>query len=135
MKSHIGAVVLLAIGFLIFPIHQTVDVEVKLKHPPRTKATPAEKIANQKMAIQFASVAYDWDKKQQACIVKLFMAESRFDHLAKNQTGSTAYGIAQMLGEKSSDPAIQILRSYKYIKKRYTNPCRAWSFHSRNNYY
>jgi len=135
MKSHIGAVVLLAIGFLIFPIHQTVDVEVKLKHPPRTKATQAEKIANKKMALQFASVAYDWDKKQQTCIVKLFTAESRFDHLAKNQRGSSAYGIAQMLGEKSSDPAIQILRSYKYIKKRYSTPCRAWSFHLRHNYY
>lgn len=135
MKSHIGAVLLLAVGFLIFPIHQTVDVEVKLKHPPRTKATQAEKIANKKMALQFASVAYDWDKKQQTCIVKLFTAESRFDHLAKNQKGSSAYGIAQMLGEKSSDPAIQILRSYKYIKKRYSTPCRAWSFHLRHNYY
>jgi len=135
MKSHIGAIALLTIAFVWFPVHQTVDVEVKIKHPPGTKATTAEKKANQKMAIQFASVAYDWDKKQQACIVKLFTAESRFDHLAKNKEGSSAYGIGQMLGEKSSDPAIQILRSYKYIKKRYTTPCKAWLFHQRHNYY
>jgi len=135
MKSHIGAVALLTIAFVWFPVHHTVDVEVKLKHPIRTKATTAEKKANQKMAIQFASVAYDWDKKQQACIVKLFMIESKFDHLAKNKEGSSAYGIAQMLNETSSDPAIQILRSYKYIKKRYSTPCKALAFHSRNNYY
>lgn len=135
MKSHIWAVVLLTVGFIWFPVHHTVDVEVKLKHPIKTKATIEEKKANQKMAIQFASVAYDWDKKQQACIVKLFTAESRFDHLAKNQKGSSAYGIAQMLGETSSDPAIQILRSYKYIKKRYTTPCKALLFHQRHNYY
>lgn len=107
----------------------------KPKPKPQIKATPEQKKANQKMAIQFASVAFDWDKKQQGCIVKLFTAESRFDHLAKNQRGSSAYGIGQMLGEKSSDPAIQILRSYKYIKKRYSTPCRAWSFHLRHNYY
>ena len=105
------------------------------KPEAQTKATKEQKIANRIMAVKFASAGYGWDKKQQACIVKLFTAESRFEHLAKNRQGSSAYGIAQMLKEKSSDPAIQILRSYKYIKHRYQTPCRAWAFHLRNNYY
>ena len=135
MKFHIGAIALLTVAIVWFPVHNAVEVDVKIKHPPKTKATKEEKIANKMMAIQFAGAGFGWDKKQQACIVKLFTAESRFDHLAKNQQGSSAYGIAQMLKEKSSDPAIQILRSYKYIQKRYSTPCKAWAFHLRNNYY
>jgi hypothetical protein len=107
-----------------------VDKEVK----PRTKATMQEKRANKIMAMRYAQVGWGWDKTQRACIHKIFMKESRFDHLAKNQQGSSAYGIAQMLGEKSKDPAVQILRAYRYIVHRYGTPCNAWRHHSRGWY-
>lgn len=100
----------------------------------RTKATPQEKKENKRIAKEFAWAGYGWKDKQWSCISKLFTAESRFDQFADNPK-STAYGIGQVLGEKSSIPEIQILRAYKYIKHRYTTPCQAWSFHTKRNYY
>lgn len=126
------------IGFaLVVPIHKVVDVEVKVMPivKERTKATWAEKHANKVMAMRYASAGWGWDKRQRRCVYSLFMAESRFDHLAKNQKGSSAYGIAQMLKEKSSDPAVQILRAYRYIEHRYQTPCRALYHHNKRNWY
>jgi hypothetical protein len=93
-----------------------------------------QKKANKTLAKEFAWAGYGWKDKQWSCISKLFTAESRFDHFADNPK-STAYGIGQVLGEKSNIPEIQILRAYKYIKHRYTTPCKAWSFHTKRNYY
>lgn len=100
----------------------------------RTKATPQEKKENKRIAKEFAWAGYAWKGKQWDCISKLFTAESRFDHFADNPK-STAYGIGQVLGEKSSLPEIQILRAYNYIEHRYLTPCKAWSFHMRKGYY
>ena len=66
----------------------------------------------------------------------LWSGESRFDHLAKNQRGSTAYGIAQLLGEHSSDPHIQVLHGFRYLSYRYRgSACRALSWHARHHWY
>lgn len=122
---------------LIVPIHKTVDVQVVV-HPHttvRTKATWQEKQANKIMAMRYAKAGWGWDRTQRRCAYALFMAESRFDHLAKNQQGSSAYGIGQVLREKSSDPAIQILKAYRYIEHRYGTPCRAWTHHKHRNWY
>lgn len=122
---------------LVIPIHKTVDVEVVVKPvvKERTKATWQEKQANKVMAMRYAKAGWGWDRKQRRCAYALFMAESKFDHLAKNQQGSSAYGIGQVLKEKSSDPAIQILHAYKYIEHRYDTPCRAWTHHKHRNWY
>jgi hypothetical protein len=111
-------------------------VEVKVKHPivVQTEATWEQKKANKIMAMQYAQAGWGWDKAQRQCIYKLFMAESKFDHLADNKD-STAFGIGQVLKEKSRQPDIQILRAYKYIKHRYSTPCRAWSHHLNRNWY
>jgi hypothetical protein len=138
MKLRVIAVSILVILSISFPLNKTVDVEVKVSprhHPIQTKATPQQKKANKVMARKFAIAGYGWDLRQQKCIHNLFMKESKFDHLAKNQKGSSAYGIAQVLKEKSSDPAIQILHAYKYIEHRYGTPCSAWSHHLRRNWY
>jgi hypothetical protein len=141
MKRHLIAVSILTAAILFAPIGNdvSVDVDVELKHPVKvevqTKATMEEKKANKVMAMKFAKAGYDWDLRQRQCIYKLFTKESRFDHLAKNQQGSSAYGIAQMLKETSSDPAIQILKAYKYIVHRYDTPCKAWSHSQRRNWY
>lgn len=122
---------------LVVPIHKAIDVDVTVKTvvKARTQATYAEKQANKVMAMRYAKAGWGWDRVQRKCAYALFMAESRFDHLAKNQQGSSAYGIGQVLKEKSSDPAIQILHAYKYIEHRYDTPCRAWHHHQRRNWY
>lgn len=134
-RAIVGTVI---IGFaLVVPIHKVVDVEVKVMPivKARTKATMAEKKANKVMAMRYASAGWGWDRTQRRCAYALFMAESRFDHLAVNQRGSSAYGIGQVLGEKSSDPAVQILHAYRYIEHRYHTPCRAWAHHKHRNWY
>ena len=138
MTTRLLAVSVLVIALISFPINKTVDVEIKIsKHEKqvlRTKATMEEKRANRKMAMNFAQVGYGWNHTQRTCIVKLFTKESRFDHFADNPK-STAYGIGQVLKEKSQDPATQILRAYRYIGHRYDTPCRAWSHSVRRNWY
>ena len=123
---------------LITPATHNVEVRVDIipKKPNviPTKATYAQKKYNKSIAMEYARVGWGWNYAERRCVYKLFMAESKFDHLAKNLQGSSAYGIAQMLGEKSKDPAVQILRAYRYIQYRYGTPCRAWKHHSRGWY-
>jgi hypothetical protein len=112
-----------------------VDIEPKKQEVVQTKATMEEKKANKIMAMKFAKAGWNWDRTQRKCAYSLFMKESKFDHLAKNQQGSSAFGIGQVLKETSKDPAIQILNAYKYIKHRYDTPCKAWSHSQRRNWY
>ena len=101
----------------------------------RTKATMAEKKANKALAKRYAWVGYGWKDMEWRCLDYIFTKESRYDHLAKNRQGSSAFGIGQLLKETSKEPAIQILHTYKYITKRYQTPCRAMKFHLRHNHY
>ena len=128
---------LIAVALLTPATHNVgvhLDIVPKQKPQVQTKATMEQKKANKVMAMRYAQVGWGWDKIERGCIYKIFMKESKFDHLAKNQQGSSAYGIAQMLGEKSKDPALQILRAYRYIEHRYGTPCKAWLHHSRGWY-
>ena len=99
------------------------------------KATTDEKKHNRKIAQDYASVGYGWQGREWKCLESLWTSESRFDHYAKNQQGSSAFGIAQLLGEKDRRPEYQILRGLKYISKRYNTPCRAHKFFLKHNYY
>ena len=99
------------------------------------KASWAEKGENKKTAKKYAWVAFGWRDREWLCLHDLWTRESRFDHLASNQQGSSAFGIAQMLGEQSRDPRIQILRGLRYISGRYESPCRALAFHNKRNHY
>jgi hypothetical protein len=132
----IGIVLLASLA----PLTHTVTVDVEVDVQPRikavkTKATWEDKKRNKAMAMKFAKAGWGWDARERKCILLLFTKESRFDHLAKNQQGSSAFGIAQMLKEKSKDPAVQILRGYRYIQHRYDTPCRAWNHSQRRNWY
>lgn len=139
MKRNIAAVLVLTGVILFAPFGNdvNVNVDVELKHPVKTqtKATMAQKHDNKVMAMRYAKAGWNWNKEQRRCIYSLFMKESRFDHLAKNQQGSSAYGIGQVLKETSKDPAIQILNAYKYIEHRYGTPCKAWKHSQRRNWY
>jgi hypothetical protein len=105
------------------------------KESVNTKATWQQKKANKAMAKKYAWVGYGWKDMQWRCIEYIFTKESRFDHLAKNQQGSSAFGIGQRLKERSKDPAVQILHAYKYITHRYGTPCKAMQYHLRHNHY
>ena len=98
------------------------------------RATTSEKIHNKRIAKEYASAAYGWTGKEWECLESLWTLESRFDNYAKNPR-SSAFGIAQLLGEKDRRPEYQILRGLKYISKRHHTPCKAYKFHLRNNYY
>jgi hypothetical protein len=101
----------------------------------KTQATMAEKKANKALAKRYAWVGYGWKDMEWRCLDYIFTKESRYDHLAKNRQGSSAFGIGQLLKETSKEPAIQILHTYKYITKRYKTPCRAMKYHLRHNHY
>jgi hypothetical protein len=137
MKKRVFVVIGIVLLASLIPISHTlqVDVEVEVKPRIRTKATMEEKERNKALAMKFAKAGWGWDVRERKCIRLLFTKESRFDHLAKNQQGSSAFGIAQMLKEKSKDPAVQILRAYRYIEYRYDTPCRAWKHSQRRNWY
>jgi hypothetical protein len=101
----------------------------------RTKATWEEKGENRKLAKKYAWVAFGWRGGEWECLHFLWTRESRFDHLASNQQGSSAFGIAQLLGERSREPAVQILRGLRYIDKRHGTPCKAKRFAIKHGYY
>ena len=136
MKKRMIVLILMFIFAWTFPLTHSVQVNVNISAPHRaqTKATWEQKQQNKAMAMRFAKAGWDWDKRQRGCVYRLFMSESRFDHLADNKH-SSAYGIGQVLGEKSKQPEIQILHAYKYIEHRYSTPCRALAFHIRHKYY
>ncbi len=83
------------------------------------KATQDEKSRNRKLAKDYAAAGWDWRGKEWECLKSLWTRESRFDNYAKNQQGSSAYGIAQLLREKDYRSEYQILRGLKYIDSRY----------------
>lgn len=139
MKTRVIILILLFTFAWSFPLTHNVEVKVSVTNPKpavvQTKATWAQKQANKAMAMRYAKAGWGWDRTQRRCAYSLFMKESKFDHLAKNQQGSSAFGIAQMLKETSKDPAIQVLRAYRYIEHRYETPCRAWRWHRLHNWY
>jgi hypothetical protein len=99
------------------------------------KATQDEKNHNRKLAKDYAQAGFGWSGREWECLLTLWTSESRFDNYAKNQQGSSAYGIAQLLGEKDSRSEYQILRGLKYISKRHGTPCKSYNFFLKNNYY
>ena len=99
------------------------------------KATQDEKNHNKKLAKNYAQAGFGWSGREWECLLALWTRESRFDNYAKNQRGSSAYGIAQLLGERDSRAEYQILRGLKYISKRYGTPCKAKNFFLKHNYY
>ena len=141
MKTRIIILALLFIFAWTFPLTHNVQVNVNISRPKpevvkvQTQATWVQKQANKALAMSYAKAGWGWDSAQRRCVYLLFMAESKFDHLAKNKQGSSAYGIAQMLKETSKNPQIQILHAYRYIVHRYSTPCSAWHHHQRRNWY
>lgn len=83
--------------------------------------------------IQSHSV-YGWGKQEVICLNRLWGKESAWNPLADNPH-SSAFGIAQMLREKSTNPLVQISNGLRYIEHRYDTPCNAWAHWKKKNYY
>lgn len=100
-------------------------------------ATKSEKAYNKKLAMDYAKVGFGYSKNERKCLALLWDRESRWDNYARPRTASgklrsSAFGIAQHLGETSADSATQILRGLRYIEehRRYKgSACRALQFH------
>ena len=136
MKKRAFIVIGIVLLASLAPLTHTVTADVKPRAVAKpTKATMEQKHNNRLMAMKFAKYGWKWNASERKCIRLLFDKESKFDHLAKNQQGSSAYGIAQMLKETSRDPAVQILNAYRYIEHRYGTPCKAWKHSQRRNWY
>ena len=75
------------------------------------------------------------NEKQYNCINKLWTMESHWNNKADNKK-STAYGIAQVLDTKTSDPYKQIDAGLSYIKHRHSNDgCKALAYHLKHGHY
>ena len=93
-----------------------------------------EKRENKALTVSYAR-ALGYNQQQIRCLVTLWTRESRFDHLADNKR-STAYGIAQLLGERSGKPELQILHGLRYLGHRYgKSACRALQHSDRKGWY
>ena len=134
LKFRVVFLALLVITLTLFSINR-LGTPFKSPIPIQTKATMEQKKANKALAKRIAWVGYGWKDKEWACLDKIFIKEARYDHLAKNKSGSSAFGIGQRLKETSTDPMVQILHTYKYIKHRYKTPCSAQRWHTRHNWY
>lgn len=98
------------------------------------KTEMERKNENRAIAKRYAQVGFGWEGREWKCLLSLWTSESRFSSEADNPR-SSAFGIAQLLRETSSDPRIQVLRGLKYIYFRYGSPCRAKKFHDSRNFY
>jgi hypothetical protein len=100
----------------------------------RTKATMEEKRENKALAVSYLN-ALGYNDSQIKCAITLWTRESRFDHLADNPR-STAYGIAQLLRERSGKPELQILHGVRYVEHRYRGSfCSAKGHSDRKGWY
>jgi hypothetical protein len=94
----------------------------------------AENVDYKAYAETMVTLEYQWANKEFICLSKLWGKESAWNPTADNPE-STAYGIAQMLNEKSDNGLVQIANGLRYIEHRYTTPCNAWEFWQRKNWY
>ena len=134
-RERLGVLLLILGLLLVFIPEQTTHHPLEIPQmQARTKATMEEKRENKALTVSYAK-ALGYSNKNINCLLTLWTRESRFDHLADNKR-STAYGIAQLLRERSSQPSIQILHGIRYLNHRYEgNACRAIAFHNRRGWY
>ena len=127
--------------WILTPVHHLrVEEKATKPAPIQTKATMEEKRENKALIVSYLR-ALGYDQQQRKCAVSLWTRESRFDHLARprNSEGkpiSSAFGIAQLLRERSRKPELQILHAIRYVEHRYRgNFCDALQHSDRKRWY
>jgi hypothetical protein len=108
----------------------------KAEAPKISKQMTLEFIAlqNPKQYAKIKMADYSWGHQQYVCLTALWGKESAWNHKADNPN-SSAFGIAQMLGETAKHPLTQINNGLRYIKHRYDKPCNAWKFWRSRHWY
>ena len=73
------------------------------------------------------------DAKEYRCLELLWTKESNWNPAARN---GSHYGIPQLRNSKlrSKDAYTQIDWGLRYLKDRYSTPCKAWEFFKANGY-
>ncbi len=74
------------------------------------------------------------DYKEFQCFNKIITKESNW---RINAVNGSHYGLGQMRNKKyrTLDGFTQIDWTLRYIKGRYSTPCKAWAFHQKRNYF
>jgi len=96
LKFRVVFLALLVITLTLFSINR-LGTPFKSPVPIQTKATMEQKKANKALAKKIAWAGYGWKDKEWACLDKIFIKEAKYDHLAKNKSGSSAFGVGQIL--------------------------------------
>ena len=140
-RARLGLLTLIVGLLWVFIPERTTHLPLEIPQMrERTKATMEEKRENKALVISY-SRALGYNDSQVKCLLTLWTRESRFDHLARprNSQGkprSSAFGIAQLLRERSGEPELQILHGLRYIGHRYGgSACRALSHSNRRGWY
>jgi hypothetical protein len=135
-RARVG-LLLVIVSLLLLSIHgrtPSLHLPVVPEMSARTKATMEEKRENKALAVSFLN-ALGYNDSQIKCAITLWTRESRFDHLADNPR-STAYGITQLLRERSGKPELQILHGVRYVEHRYRGSfCSAKGHSDRKGWY
>lgn len=125
-KRQVAPMMILAISLSVITPSQA---HAPVPSLPKMKTeTSARQYAQQQLVFRGYSTQ-DW-----VCLNQLWTKESHWNHKADNKH-STAYGIAQRLGEKSTSYVTQINNGLRYIEHRYGNACNAWTFWKKKNWY
>ena len=75
------------------------------------------------------------NSKEFKCLDYIITKESHWNYKAANPN-SSAYGIAQLLNERSKDPYEQLQRALRYVEHRYSGSwCRAKRHHLSKGWY
>ncbi len=114
--------------------HRNIQSKVVISATKVHLKTAWTKNDSRELAKEYAWAGFGWKGREWGCIKELWWRESRWDFRADNSK-STAYGLAQLLGEKSTSPQVQVLKGYRYIEQRFATPCKALGFHNRHGYY
>jgi hypothetical protein len=128
-RTRLGAVVCLAVL-----VSLSAPITPLYTPPLKVNSASAEPLSFKEYAYFTGLGVYGWDREESKCLNKLWGKESAWNPKAANPH-SSAFGIAQMLREKSQDPYKQISNGLRYIEHRYSTPCNAWEFWNRNYWY
>jgi len=103
---------------------------------PYANLTPRE------YAFDLAFSKYGWGKEEQKCLGVMWGKESAWDYTAISP--SDDYGIPQRHMRNNTqaqkdaflqNAENQIIWGLNYIEKRYSTPCKAWTFWQENRWY